>query len=67
MAKLHKLYIDQRGAKWFARTVKELCMKIGRTKARKMYIDGVDGKSYHTGYVIGDHWCTCYTPMRKEV
>ncbi len=60
------LYIDQYGGHYWARTVKELCAKLDRTKVTKMYVDGIDGKSYHTGYVIGDLWLSCFTPMRKE-
>lgn len=61
------LYIDQYGSKFFATTIKDLKEQIGRTKASKMYVDGKDGKTYHIGYVIGDHWLTAYQPVRKEV
>ena len=59
------LYIDQYGNKFFAKTLKELKAEIGRTKASKMYVDSTDGKTYHIGYVIGEHWLKAYTPMRK--
>lgn len=61
---LNKLYIDQYGDKYYARTVKELREKIGGGSVSKMYCDGVDGKVYHIGYCIGKHWFNCFTPMR---
>jgi len=63
--KPNKLYIDQYGDKFWARTVKELCEKIGVPKARKMY-DDFDGRSYQVGYVIGEYWLLEFTPTRKE-
>jgi len=65
MLKPSLLYIDQYGDKFWARTIKELCEKMGVSKASKMY-DDFDGKSYQVGYVIGDHWLLEFTPMRKE-
>ena len=35
---------------------KELMERIGVKHASKMYVDGKDGVTYHTGYVIGGHW-----------
>lgn len=63
-----KLYIDQYGYKFYAATVKELRQQIGNggSKVSKMYVDSnKDGKTYQTGYVIGNHWLTCFEPMRK--
>lgn len=59
------LYLDQWGQRFYAKTVKELQEQV-RGKVSKMYIDGKDGKTYHTGYVVGQHWMTAFVPMRKE-
>lgn len=59
------LYRDQFGYTWFAKSIRNLREQIpGRVS--KMYVDGMNGKTYHVGYVVGKHWCTAYTPMRKE-
>ncbi len=65
---MYKLYIDQYGNKFYAATVKELRSQIGMGGSRvsKMYVDSKDGKQYQTGYVIGNHWLSCFTPMRKQ-
>lgn len=60
------LYIDQWGNKWWAETVKELCLKIGFSHAQRMYCDFKDGTTKHTGYVVGSHWCTAYQPYLGE-
>ena len=62
-----RLWIDQYGNKYWARTVKELRSKIGMggSRVRKMYCDMKVGPPKHTGYVIGNHWLTGYTPMRN--
>lgn len=60
-----RLWVDQYGNKFYAATITELRAKHGITgKVSKLYVDGVDGNTYHTGYVIGAHWFTVYTPMR---
>lgn len=59
------LYIDQYGNHWHAATVRELCEKIGRSKAKRMYIDKRDGSTRHIGYVVGPHWCRAFTPYEK--
>lgn len=48
---------------------KDLCEKLGRSHAEKIYIDGKDGKSYHVGYLIAGEWLEVYEvkPLRKEV
>ncbi len=58
-------YIDQYGQWIWAKTIKQLCEKCGRKSARKQYSDGKDGKSYHTGYIVGDRWFTAFIPYRK--
>lgn len=58
------MYQDQYGQCFWAKSIRELCGKVGRKHVSKMYIDGTDGKSYHIGYVVGRHWCTAYVPVR---
>ena len=65
--KTTKLYVDQWGNKWFAKTVKELCRNVGYSKARRMYHDKKDGSIRHVGYVVGPHWCTAYVPYEGDV
>ena len=59
------LYIDQWNNRWYAKTVAELQQKVGGGHVTKMYVDGVDGKTYHVGYVIGQHWCSAFIPFRS--
>jgi hypothetical protein len=67
-AKPTRLWKDQFGGRYFAKTVKELRAQIGMGGCRvsKMYCEMKDGSTYHTGYVIGQHWLTGYTPMRNK-
>lgn len=46
---------------------KDLMEQIGTRHAEKMYTDGDDGKTYHTGYVVGGHWVRLYAvePVRR--
>ena len=60
------LYVDQYGGRWHASTVKELRDAIGGGRVSRMYVDGKDGKTYHTGYVVGQLWCNAYVPYRAE-
>ena len=64
-----RLFIDQDGNKFYARTIKELRSKIGNGGSRvsKMYVDGKDGVTYHIGYIVGEHWLEVFTPMRIAV
>jgi len=64
--KTQKLYVSQYGDRFSALTVKELREKVGGGKVSKMYIDR-DGKTFHTGYVIGALWLTAFMPCIKEV
>lgn len=57
------LYLDQFGNKWTASTVAELRRKIGGGRIAKMYADKTDGRTMHTGYVVGQHWCTAFQPV----
>ncbi len=59
-----RLYIDQYGNCFWARTLKQLRAKVpGRVS--KLYVDKQDGSTRHIGYVIGDRWLTAY--VRFEV
>ena len=47
--KVTKLFVDQYGQKFYAKTVKELKEQLpGRI--RKMYVDGKNGGVFHVGY-----------------
>ena len=63
MTKVGYLGIDQYGNHYninkFPR--KELLNQLGRTKARKMFVDNKQGEGIHSGYVIGEHWISLYT------
>ena len=59
------LYRDQYGNHWFARTVAELRQRIGGGRVSKMYRDTANGGAVHTGYVIGQHWCEAFRPVRN--
>ena len=64
----YTIYIDQYGSKFACHYVNELKTKHYLSgKVSKMYVDGKDGKTYHVGYVVGKHWLTAYSPLRKEV
>lgn len=63
--------VDQYGQTFHGLTNprKELCEKLAKSHADKMYVEGKDGKCYHVGYVIGGLWLTLYIvkPYRREV
>lgn len=63
------LYVDQYGKRFRARLVSELRAQIknGKSRVSKMFVDGNDGNTYLTGYVIGGHWLRAYVPMRNKV
>ena len=46
---------------------KELIERIGSKHVDKMYVDGKDGGTYFTGYVIGGLWLNLYevSPIKK--
>lgn len=56
------LFIDQWGSRFWATTIKGLRQQIGMGGSRvsKMYVDTVDGRTVHVGYVVGQHWLTAY-------
>lgn len=62
-----RLFIDQYGGHYWARTVDELRKNIGGGSVSRMYCDGTDGKTYATGYVIGKLWLSEFAPVRVEV
>lgn len=59
------LYVDQWGNRWWAKTIAELRQQIGGGRVAKIYVDGTDGKTYHIGYIVGQHWCEAFSPMRN--
>lgn len=60
------LFIDQYGNRFWASTLSELKAQLSG-RVEKMYTDKVDGSTYHTGYVIGQHWLTAYRPAELRV
>ena len=48
---------------------KDLCERLGRSHADRIFTDSKDGKTYHVGYIISGLWLRVYevTPMRKAV
>lgn len=61
----HRVFINQYGRVYYARTLKELRAQIpGRLS--KMYQDG-GGKIYHIGYVVGSEWLDMYESVAREV
>ena len=66
-----KMYLNQYGSKYFARTRKELIAKVcPYTKSPKvsiMYCDKKDGTTVRVGYIISDHWLTEYLPSERAV
>jgi len=63
----HTLYIDQYGTKFHCLYVYELKTEHHLSgKISKMYVDGKDGKTYHIGYVVGNHWLTAYQAVRIQ-
>lgn len=58
------LYRDQWNNTWFASTVKELCEKVGYSKARPMFISKKTG-DVQIGYVVGPHWLQAFQPWEK--
>jgi hypothetical protein len=61
---MRRLFVDQYGNRFYARTRKELKAQIpGRVSI--MYIDKMDGRVVRCGYVIGQHWLTEYAPVER--
>jgi len=58
-----RLFVDQYGNQFGAKTVRELRQQVGG-RCSKMYRDSKDGTTWHTGYVIGQHWLTMYAPVK---
>ena len=57
------LYIDQHGANFWANSVKALIEQVGGGRVSKMFSYKKDGRTVHTGYVIGNHWLSAFTPV----
>lgn len=62
-----KLYVDQYNHIVMAATIAELREKAGGGRVSKMYVDGKGGKTYHTGYVVGQRWFSMFRQTRNEV
>jgi hypothetical protein len=64
-----KLFLDQYGNRFYARTLKELRIQIGGGGSRvsTMYVDRPNGDVVCTGYVIGEHWLTAFVPCERVV
>lgn len=60
------MFMDQHGEAVWAHSVKELREKCGGGSVKKMYVDKLDGKSYHVGYVIGQRWFTQFMPVERS-
>lgn len=56
-------WLDQYGNKFKAQTRKELIAAVGGGRVQPMYINTVEGKTVHVGYVVGSHWLTPYAPV----
>ncbi len=54
--------IDQYGRAYhgLANPRKDLCERLGKTHAEKMFCDTEDGGARHIGYVIGGLWLRIY-------
>ena len=65
--RLAKLYIDQHGERVWARTIKELCAYVGRSRGSPacLLTTPVTGHSFHVGYVVGQRWFNEFTPTRE--
>lgn len=61
------LYMDQYRNSIVVTSVKQLQSYAGGGRVSKMFVDGTDGKTYHTGYVVGPYWFTAFVPLRKVV
>ncbi len=59
-----KLYLDQYGNRFYARTLKELKSQLSG-KVSIMYRDKKDGPTVRAGYVIGQHWLTAYVSLEQ--
>lgn len=67
--KPRRLFLDQYGNRFFARTVAELRKQIGMGGSRvsRMYCDRKDGTTVAVGYVVGQHWCAEYAPVETQL
>jgi hypothetical protein len=69
MTNARKLFIDQYGNRFYAKSVKDLRSQIGGGGSRvsPMYVDRDNGDVIQTGYVIGQHWLTAFVPFERIV
>ena len=60
------LYIDQHGGRYACQYVNDLKRVHCLTgKISRMYVDSINGKRYHVGYVVGQFWLRAYTPFKE--
>lgn len=64
--KAHRLCLDQYGRPIWARTLAELREKSGGGRVAKQYSDKLDGRTVHSGYVIGGRWFSVYQPVEVD-
>ena len=65
MSKVRKLYLDQYGYRYYARTRKELVEQVSPYRSPRvaiMYRDKRDGSTVRCGYVISHYWCSAFIP-----
>jgi hypothetical protein len=60
------VFIDQFGTSYRANTVKEFIARVPGGRVTKMYVDKLDGKSVHIGYVVGQYWYTQYQIVERD-
>ena len=60
------LFLDQYGNHWRATGARDLQRQIGGRRSA-MFLDFRDGTTYRVGYVIGQHWCSEFAPVREPV
>lgn len=60
------LLVDQYGYNIYASTLKEVHEQV-RGHISKMYREDKDGKTYHIGYVVGEHWFRAFKPVNIPV
>ena len=65
--KPRRMFQDQYGNTFHARTVAELREEVGGGHVQRMFRDKASGPPVHVGYVIGRHWLTEYAPVERPM
>jgi hypothetical protein len=63
---MRMIFMDQHGDIERALSLKDLRTRV-KGRCTPMYVDGYDGKTYKTGWVIGKRWFSVFIEMRKPV